>query len=78
MTIITFTYRGDSALQAATEQSHLLVILALMAIVSSIAAEQTKVTICHKGKNTLTVAEPAAAAHYAHGDAPGAYAEVAA
>lgn len=49
-----------------------VVLLAVMAIVSSVSAEQTKVTICHKGKNTITVAEPAAAAHYAHGDAPGA------
>jgi hypothetical protein len=40
-----------------------------MAIVSAVSAEQTKVTICHKGKNTLTVAEPAVAAHLAHGDA---------
>jgi hypothetical protein len=48
-----------------------VVVLAVMAIVSSVAAEQAKVTICHKGKTTITVAEPAAAAHYAHGDAPG-------
>ena len=67
--MVTFSGRGDSALHAATEQSHLLVLLALMAIVSSVAAEQTKVTTCHKGKNTMTVAEPAVAAHYAHGDA---------
>jgi hypothetical protein len=52
-----------------------VVLLAVMSIVSSVAAEQgkgqTKVTICHKGKNTLTVAEPAVAAHLAHGDAMG-------
>ena len=49
-----------------------VVVLAVMAIVSSVAAEQTKVTICHKGKTTITVAESAAASHYAHGDASGA------
>ena len=49
-----------------------VVLLAVMSIVSSVAAQQTKVTICHKGKNTITVAESAAAAHYAHGDIPGA------
>ena len=32
---------------------------------------QARVTLCHKGKVTLTVAESAAAAHYAHGDTPG-------
>ena len=32
---------------------------------------QAKVTLCHKGKNTLTVATPAASAHYAHGDSAG-------
>jgi len=50
----------------------LVAVVTVVAIVSSVAAQQTKVTICHKGKNTITVAEPAAAAHYAHGDAPGA------
>jgi len=49
----------------------LVVLLAVMAIVSAVSAEQTKITICHKGKNTLTVAEPAVAAHLAHGDAMG-------
>ena len=34
-----------------------VVLLAVMSIWSSVAAEQTKVTICHKGKNTITVAE---------------------
>ena len=32
---------------------------------------QAKVTLCHKGKTTLTVADSAAGAHYAHGDTPG-------
>ena len=50
----------------------LVAVVTVVAIVSSVAAQQTKVTICHKGKNTITVAEPAAAAHYAHGDIPGA------
>ena len=50
----------------------LVVVLAVMAIASVVAGEQDRVTLCHKGKNTLTVAAPAAAAHYAHGDAPGA------
>ena len=49
-----------------------VVLLAVMAIASVVAGEQDKVTLCHKGKNTLTVAAPAAAAHYAHGDAMGA------
>ncbi len=33
---------------------------------------QPKVTICHKGKNTITIAEPALSAHLAHGDMRGA------
>ena len=33
---------------------------------------QEKVTICHKGKNTLTVGAPAVKAHTAHGDTIGA------
>ena len=49
-----------------------VVVLAVMAIVSAVSAEQTKVTICHKGKTTITVAESAVAAHIAHGDAMGA------
>jgi len=31
-----------------------------------------KVTICHKGKNTLNIAEPALQAHLDHGDTQGA------
>ena len=50
----------------------LVAVVTVVAIVSSVAAQQTKITICHKGKNTLTVAEPAVAAHIAHGDAMGA------
>ena len=46
-------------------------VLVVMAVVSVMEAGQTKVTLCHKGKNTLTVADSAAAAHYAHGDLPG-------
>ena len=49
-----------------------VVLLAVMSIVSSVAAEQTRVTLCHKGRTTITVSESAAAAHYAHGDIPGA------
>jgi hypothetical protein len=33
---------------------------------------QTKVTLCHKGMNTITVGEPAVAAHERHGDTLGA------
>ena len=33
---------------------------------------QTKVTICHKDKNTITVGAPAQAAHERHGDTLGA------
>jgi hypothetical protein len=33
---------------------------------------QRKVTLCHKGKNTLTVGASAQAAHLRHGDSPGA------
>ena len=33
---------------------------------------QTKVTLCHKGKNTITVGAPAQAAHERHGDRLGA------
>jgi hypothetical protein len=32
---------------------------------------QDKVLVCHKGKKTLSVAEPARAAHLRHGDTPG-------
>ena len=32
---------------------------------------QRKVTLCHKGKNTITVGAPAEAAHLRHGDEPG-------
>jgi hypothetical protein len=37
----------------------------------STQAVQTRVTICHKGQ-TITVAEPAVAAHLRHGDTVGA------
>jgi hypothetical protein len=33
---------------------------------------QQKITLCHKNKNTLTVGEPALAAHQRHGDRQGA------
>ena len=33
---------------------------------------KTKVTLCHKGKKTLTVGAPAAKAHLRHGDKLGA------
>ncbi len=33
---------------------------------------QEQVTLCHKGKNTITVGEPAADAHLRHGDSLGA------
>jgi hypothetical protein len=33
---------------------------------------QQKVTLCHKGKNTITVGAPAEAAHLHHGDEPAA------
>jgi hypothetical protein len=49
-----------------------VVMMVLVVIASVFAGGQDKVTLCHKGKNTLTVAAPAAAAHYAHGDTPGA------
>ena len=34
-------------------------------------AGQQKVTLCHKGKNTITVGKPAQAAHLRHGDTVG-------
>jgi hypothetical protein len=37
-----------------------------------------KVTICHKGKNTITVGKAAVPAHLRHGDATGTCANVAA
>jgi hypothetical protein len=37
-----------------------------------------KVTICHKGKNTITVGKAAVPAHLRHGDAIGSCASVAA
>ncbi|MDH3691472.1 MAG: hypothetical protein OEU36_18685 [Gammaproteobacteria bacterium] len=36
------------------------------------SAGQNKITLCHKGKNTLSVAEPATQAHLKHGDTLGA------
>lgn len=33
---------------------------------------QEKVTLCHKGKTTISVAAPAVNAHLAHGDTEGA------
>jgi heme A synthase len=50
----------------------LVAIVAMAGIASLVAGEQTKVTLCHKGKATITVADSAAAVHYAHGDKPGA------
>lgn len=44
----------------------------LFAKVASAGYGQEKVTLCHKGNNTLTVGAPAAQAHYNHGDTPGA------
>ena len=37
--------------------------VAVAAIASLVAGEQKKVTLCHKGQATITVAESAAAAH---------------
>ena len=37
-----------------------------------VSASNEKVTICHKNKNTLTVASPAVPAHLSHGDTVGA------
>jgi hypothetical protein len=34
-------------------------------------AGQNKVEVCHKGKKTLLIPEPALAAHIGHGDTPG-------
>jgi hypothetical protein len=49
---------------------------------SSVSAGQyqygAKVTICHKGKNTITVGKAAVPAHLRHGDAIGSCASVAA
>lgn len=44
-----------------------------LACVAVVPAEQgrEKVVLCHKGKKTLTVAEPAVAAHRRHGDTLG-------
>ncbi len=50
----------------------IVVMMAVVVIASVLAGEQKKVTLCHKGQATITVAESAAAAHYAHGDTPGA------
>jgi hypothetical protein len=35
-----------------------------------------KITLCHYGKNTITVDRPAAPAHFAHGDGAGVCAAV--
>jgi hypothetical protein len=37
----------------------------------ALAEPEGRFTICHKGKNTITVSESALQAHLAHGDAPG-------
>ena len=50
----------------------LFAMVAASVVVVAQGQGQSKVTLCHKGKNTLTVATPAASAHYAHGDNPGA------
>ena len=50
----------------------LVAVVAVAAIASLVAGEQKKVTLCHKGQATITVAESAAATHYAHGDLAGA------
>ena len=43
--------------------------LGCVAIAEPRAAEgQEKITLCHKGKKTLEVAEPAVDAHLRHGD----------
>jgi hypothetical protein len=47
----------------------IVVVLAGVLLVTAFAG-QKMVTICHKGQ-TLTVAEPAVAAHKAHGDTVG-------
>ena len=44
--------------------------------VPMVFASQNRVTLCHKAgsaqpNNTLTVAQPAAQAHFNHGDSPG-------
>jgi len=39
---------------------------------AAIKASKNKVTICHKGKNTLTISSSAVQAHLNHGDAMGA------
>lgn len=50
----------------------IVLLLAVVAIASVLAAPPVKVTLCHKGLATITVSESAAATHYAHGDQPGA------
>jgi hypothetical protein len=49
----------------------LVVVVLAVVLIVTVSAGQTKITICHKGSNTITVAEPAAAAHFAHGDTQG-------
>ena len=69
-------YRPGEKLER-TEVALPLIAAALFAMVAASVVVvgqgqgQAKVTLCHKGKNTLTVAESAAPAHYAHGDIPG-------
>ena len=57
-----------------------MVVLIVLGVVTVAFAEQDnegglgqdKVTLCHKGKKTLTVGAPAQEAHLRHGDSPGA------
>ncbi len=45
--------------------------LGCVAVVPRSEPPPGKVVLCHKGKKTLTVAEPAVAAHRRHGDTLG-------
>ncbi len=57
-----------------THSKPLLWILALCPLIAApvvFSGNDNKVTICHKGRNTITVAEPALRAHLAHGDTMG-------
>ena len=49
----------------------LFAMVAASVVVVAQGQGQERVTLCHKGKNTLTVATSAAAAHIAHGDSSG-------
>jgi hypothetical protein len=69
---------GPAAPRAAIAALIVVVLVAIGAVVvaatgtsGAAAAQYDKVTLCHKGKTTITVGGSAAEMHRRHGDTPG-------